>query len=253
MPAYAYRDGLERILTALSPLPADIQLLIFDDTPDDSMSSLIERFRRCMPGLYYQHNPTALGAPLGAGANWNSLLDAATGEYVLLMHHDEVPLNADFLEALRVHLTGQNPADVLMLDLMLVDDGLQPLRRHVPSWLRRLVPRHWPGYLFRRNVVGPTATLVIRSHIAPRFDPNLQWLIDVDFYMRLCKSRYRWAEATEICIGSVQRREGTITVALSEGLAEIDAAERKVLAKRYPEARLWLGAPLANPYAGLRR
>lgn len=260
IPTYDYQAGLERILSSLAPVTADVEVLVFDDTPEPSLEAVIARFADTMPGLRYRHNPTHTGAALGAGENWNALLDEAAGGYVLLMHHDETPLDSGFLNALRRRLTGPTPADAYMLDLMLVDEGLRPLRRHVPRRLRRLVPRHWPGYLFRRNVIGPTATLVIRRAVAPRFDPALRWLIDVDFYMKLFMSPLRWVEAPEIRIGSIQRSAGTITAELSARLAEIDAAERKVLAGRYPESRLWLGAPLGAPlrwaealaWAGLR-
>lgn len=240
VPAYAYRDGLERILTALSPLPAEIEMLIFDDSLDDDLRSVVHAFEAQMPSLRYQHNLSDRGSPLGAGANWNALLDAARGEYCILMHHDEVPLEDTFISTLQIVLTTMPRPDVVMLDLLLVDEALRPLRRHVPAWLRQVVPRRVPGYLFRRNVIGPTATIVVRREITPRFDTTLRWLIDVEFYVRLCRAGLRWKIEPDIQIGSIQRSAGTITSELTNQLPTIDAAERESLIIRYPRDRLWL-------------
>ena len=242
IPTYNYKAGIERILKMLLPICADIEVLVFDDTPDSVIHTTIVDFADAMPLLTYRHNPTHVGAALGAGANWNALLDAASGEYVLLMHHDEVPLDRGFTDMVRNRLTSSPRADVYMLDIVLVHENLAPIRRHVPRWIRRWVPRHAPNFLFRRNVIGPTGTLIIRRDCTPRFDPNLRWLIDVDFYRRLIERTGKWAFATDIHVGSVQRSEGTITAQLSYHLAEIDTAERKVLAERHPRANLWLKA-----------
>ncbi|AUJ65722.1 hypothetical protein B9057_15055 (plasmid) [Aestuarium zhoushanense] len=244
IPTYNYRAGIERILEVLSPTCEDIEVIVFDDTPDSGIQSTIMGFADTIPLLTYRHNPTHVGAALGAGANWNALLDAASGEYVLLLHHDEVPLDRGFTNMLRNRLTIRSRADVYMLDLVLVNENLDPIRRHVPSWVRCWVPRRAPNYLFRRNVIGPTGTLIIRRDCAPRFDPDLRWLIDVDFYRRLIDRTSKWAVATDIRIASVQRNVGTITAHLSDHLTEIDTAERKVLAERYPKAKLWLQASL---------
>lgn len=242
IPTYNYKPGIERILKMLMPITADIEVLVFDDTPDSVIQTTVVDFADAIPLLTYRHNPTHVGAALGAGANWNALLDAAAGEYILLMHHDEVPLDRRFTNMVRNLLTSSLRADVYMLDLVLVDENLAPIRRHMPWWIRSWVPRLVPNYLFRRNVIGPTGTLIIRRNCTPRFDPSLRWLIDVDFYRRLIEGTGTWAVATHIHVGSVQRSEGSITAQLSDHLAEIDTAERKVLVERYPEAKLWLKA-----------
>ncbi|WP_206678092.1 glycosyltransferase family 2 protein [Martelella limonii] len=247
IPTYRYAAGLERILSVLAPLPDDVEVLVFDDSPEPDLQAIIARFAKKMPRLSYRHNPTHSGASLGAGANWNALLEASSGEYVLLMHHDEVPLDRDFLDLLRERLSRPDASDAYMLDLMLVDEELRPIRRHTPRWMRRFVPGRTPTYLFRRNVIGPTGTMVIRRSVLPRFDPTLRWLIDVDFYVQLFQQNIDWMFEPDIRIGSVQRSEGSITASLSGRLGQIDAAERRMLAGRYPKARLWLGAPMGAP------
>ncbi|MFC2970453.1 glycosyltransferase family 2 protein [Acidimangrovimonas pyrenivorans] len=246
VPAYEYAEGVERILQALEPLSPDVELLIFDDSPAPDMAGLIEAHASRWPDLRYRHNPSALGGPLGAGNNWNALLDAARGRYCLLMHHDEMPLGREFCSRLRAALTDRTAPEVLLLDVVLLDGALRPLRRHVPAWLRWSVVRYAPGYLFRRNVIGPTASLVVRREHFPRFDPSLRWLIDVELYVRLCRAGLRWQRLAGLEVGSIQRSDGTITASLSGELHRIDAAERVALRPRFPRDRLWLGAPVGG-------
>lgn len=253
VPAYAYREGVERILEALDPLPSDFEVLIFDDSPAPVSAAWIASRAGRFPGLRYRHNPTELGAPLGPGRNWNALLDAAQGRYCLLMHHDELPLGPDFCGLLRRALTVEDPADVLLLDVVLLDDALRPLRAHVPGWLRKNIPRYAPGYLFRRNVIGPTGALVVRRAHFPRFDPSLRWLIDVELYVRLCRAGLRWRMPARPRVGSVQREGGTITASLGGDLRRIDAVERKILRPRFPADGIWLGAAAGRPLRGLEQ
>ena len=242
VPTYAYPQGLAHILKRFSSLPRNVELIIFDDSPGEGLGWVVHAMSDQSTKLWYQHNPSIYGLPLGAGANWNALLDAARGEYCLLLHHDECPLDDNFLPELQFLLSSKLPPDVLMLDLMIVDDCLKPLRRAFPAWLRSFVIFQAPGYLFRRNVIGPTSTIVIRRAIAPRFNTSLRWLIDVDFYIRLFRAGYNCQESRDIRIGSVIRKTGSITSGLLDDLSLIDAEERRTLFARYPEYWLWLNA-----------
>ncbi len=145
-PAYRYPDGTQRILEALSPLPDGVELLISDNTPNKSVSDVVARYES--PNLQYWCNTPALEAV----PNWNLLLDRATGDYVMLLHHDEVPLGRDYLALLRATIEATD-ADVLVQSILLMDASMRPLRPHVPLWLRDWVIRRTPGYLFRRHRV----------------------------------------------------------------------------------------------------
>lgn len=241
IPAYDYPEGLERVLSSLSPAPSQVEVLVFDDSYAGGLKKIVDRYYSSIPSLSYKHNSAVHGTSLGAGYNWNSLLDAAKGKYIILMHHDEFACESNFYSTLLPVLTGPEAPDVVMLDLLLLDESLRPLAPHVPRRLRWLLTQYAPGYLFRRNVIGPTATLVMRRLIAPRFDTTLRWLIDVEFYIRLRRSSIVWLNARSIHIGSVQRKMGSITIQLAAELSTINKAERYYLLKHYPKDKAWLG------------
>lgn len=239
IPAYSYPEGILRILSLLAPTHRDLcEVIIFDDSPDTAVEDGVAA-RRHATGypIHYQHNQPALGAI----ANWNALLDAARGQYCLLMHHDEFPLDSQGIRNL-LDMLRQNPAtDVVMLDCVLVSpqDGYN--RRHLPTWLRKLVVSRFPQYLYRRNVVGPTASLMIRRTLYPRFDVRLKWLVDVDVYVELFKQAPKILVCPEIGIGSILHRSDSITARLGSSIPRILDEERTYLRASRDSNGNWLG------------
>ena len=252
LPAYEYPEGVHRILSLLRPLPlADCELIVSDDSSDDEIEKVVQNWSSSAGArvVYQRNNPA-----LGAAANWNALLDKAQGKYCLLMHHDELPLSENFVMDLVQELRKEPDADVIMLDCILIDQRNGRCRRHMPTCLRSLVVKCFPQYLFRRNVVGPVSSLVIRRSLYPRFDVRLRWLVDVDTYVRLFKSAMRLKLCPRIRVGSVFNRKCSITNRLGASIPQIASQERAYLKNVYNASTPWLG-PLRNEpifYSGLR-
>lgn len=238
IPAYCYSVGIHRLLSCLQSLPFEhCELIISDDSPDDKVSAIVKSFIDLGMPLTYQHNRPSAGVP----ANWNLLLDKARGKYCLLLHHDEFPLSEQFIYNLVRALLNDPDVDVLLLDCILIDQDHIRCRRHLPTWLRTLVVNHFPHYLFRRNVIGPPSVLVIRREIYPRFDMRLQWLIDVDLYVRLLKVAKRLRMCSELKIGSVLERPDSITASLGSSISRLSREERVYLSEVHHADCLWLG------------
>ncbi len=238
VPAYNYADGVHRILTRLHQLPiGDCEIIIFDDSVDNAVDEVVRNWCEATGSqVTYQHNHP----PFGAAANWNALLDAAQGEYCLLLHHDEFPLVDDFIGNVIEALRYDRFIDVLILDCILVLPSNGYNRRHLPTWLRALVVNRFPQYLFRRNVIGPTSTMVVRRTLFPRFDTRLRWFIDVDLYVRLFKVVKNLRLCPEIKIGSVVGRSGSITAGLRSSITQIAREERTYLRDVHQTTTLWL-------------
>ena len=240
IPAYNYAAGLERILQAFQADNADVEILIYDDSKAKSLQAIVIEYQETFDHLVYQHNPSHYGAPLGAVKNWNALLDAATGKYVTLIHHDEFPYSAAYGAELLSELRAESPIDVYLLGLQIFNESLAPLSPHAPNWLRRAVVKYAPSYLFRRNVIGPTGTLIIRRSLALRFNTKLSWLVDVDFYCRLFSSGVVCKYCRNVLVGSVQRTNDSITATLKPDLNRVAQGERKILSEELGENLPWL-------------
>ncbi len=238
IPAYGYAEGVRRILSSFGDAPPDeVEILIYDDSRDEQVSQLVANISRQYRGnLHYRRNRPALGAV----ANWNSLLEQATGEYVILLHHDEYPLGERFAERVLDLLNMAPEVDVFVMECILRPSTGTDVRPHLPGMIRKLVLKYFPAYLFKRCVVGPASCLLVRRALYPRFDERLRWMVDVEAYFRLRQATARWRVCGDLKIGSTFDRKDSITASIKEELKDLDAQERVYLSQKYPVARVWL-------------
>lgn len=240
IPAYNYSEGIERILRSLTSsnkaLSDRFEIIVFDNSKDDSLANELKKYSGIIREIKYKHHLPMLG-PCG---NWNELIKAARGRYYILMHHDEFPVTENFILGVIEELSEHPDADLVLMDCLLMDKGSGLFRRHVPSWIRVLTVKYFPAYLFRRNVIGPTASLVVRKELHDRFDCEVIWLIDVDEYYRLILKAKRWYFAKQLKIASYIDRGNSITSSLGDDIGEIRQKELKYLSQKYPEPSLWL-------------
>lgn len=237
IPAYEYEDGIKRILKSISlDLPQSAEILIFDNSVSDRVKNEVKLWSDLNPRIYYRKNsPTSNPA-----SNWTDLVDCSGGEYCLLLHHDEFPISSDFILRILDEIHLNRDVDVLMMDCILVQSGGKSARRHLPNFIRSWVVKKVPEYLFRRNVIGPTASLVVRRKLYPKFDDNLRWLVDVDVYYQLRRATGRWKFSKTLQICSMQGRSDSITADLGVSIPRILREEQAYLVRKYPEARRWL-------------
>jgi len=240
IPAFRYAEGVQRILERLrSGAAIAYEIIVFDDSDgSEVLDTVTSWIAQTGLAVTYRKNSPALGAP----ANWNALIDAASGQYCLLLHHDEIPLSERFVDSIVGKLRRDSTVDVLVLDCVLVNDKLSRVRRHLPNWFRNFVITRAPSYLFRRNVIGPTSTLVVRRSLYPKFDMALRWLVDVEAYVRLFGTAKHVSFCPRLVMGSLLRRRESITSEIKPVLRELARKERDYLRERYPEAHVWLGS-----------
>ena len=167
----------------------------------------------------------------------------------MLLHHDELPLGPNFLSRLLAVLR-HTSQDVFMMDVSLLNRSLVAKRRHVPSVLRDFVIRYIPGYLFCRNVIGPTASLVVRKNSYPLFNTGLKWLVDVELYYRLRLNTKNWETLRGFEVGSVQGGHMTVTQSIQDHLEDFERAERACLRASHPNACFWINMKY-YPFIGI--
>jgi glycosyltransferase involved in cell wall biosynthesis len=235
-------DLAERCVAAiLAQRNVDLQVIVSDDSTDPAAIALIEglaaRDRRIV------HAPGArTGNPVD---NWNAGLDRAMGRYSVLVHHDEVLADPGLLARAVGRMAAQG-AQVFLTGHAL-NAAPRASRFKAASWLARTL-RLRPWTLYLMNWVGPTATVVFRTDRTLRFDPRLQWLVDVDFYVRLLAGGGRVAsESTPSVISTPHAGQITARIAPREvALREIGLLARDGRLGRRRSA-------IAIAYHGLRR
>ena len=241
LPAYNYAAGIEKIfnqldLLAIPSLWHRIEIIVMDDSNNNNvenrMKSVVDTIE-CV--RYTRNNPAA-----GPCKNWNMLIEQAQGKYYILMHHDEFPLTKDFISKALQNIEENNNVDMIMMDCILMNKSTNSLRRHIPSFIRRKVFDLCPEYLFRRNIIGPTAALIIKRSLHSTFDCKLTWLIDVDMYYQLRKKIKHWMFSENLKIASYIDRNDSITEKLRSKISEIRQKEYKCLSIKHVDALVWL-------------
>lgn len=198
----------------------DYELIVSDDSPDDSVRELLAEFD-FGERLRYVRNSPALGSP----ENWNAAVRLARGDYVKLQHHDDHFMRPDALRRF-VELLDADPAADFGFAASLVehvDSGLERVHRPTAQQLADL--RADPAALFIGNCVGAPSATICRRGIGLEYDRRMKWLVDIDFYYRVLMRNGRFAYTPEVLIGTPTNATHQVTqVCRDDALVEIGEA-----------------------------
>ena len=179
IPAYKQIKYLKKLLDSIAlQTYTDFEIILTDDTPDDSVFSFIKKHPLTEQISYYKNNP-AKGSP----ANWNEAIRLAKGDYIKIMHHDDWFYFPDSLEKF-VGVMENNPG---------VGFAFSASRIKYANWFKRRINRLTPEQfkeieadpvnLFLANKVGGPSATIYRRGENMNFDELLVWLVDIDFYI----------------------------------------------------------------------
>lgn len=197
IPAYREAQLLRRCLESIrSQRFRDMEVIITDDSPDDAVRMLVETFAADFPLIYSKNGP-ALGSP----KNWNAGLAKATGTYIKTLHQDDWLRSPDAL-LLCVKALDENPGASFVFSACydVRPDGTEVLHRPTPAQLQWL--HEEPECLLLGNFIGAPSTVTFRKDTGLLYDPHMKWVVDYDFYIRLCyKGRALYIEEPLVNIG----------------------------------------------------
>jgi glycosyltransferase involved in cell wall biosynthesis len=159
----------------------DYELIISDDTPDDSVETFIRSTFKDQPYSYTRNDPSA-----GTPQNWNVALSKAKGKYIKILHHDDFFTQKDSLR-LMVEAIEKSKSDFLYCDtdVWFVNSDAHKINFTNPKQFVLINDR--PAFLFFKNLIGaPSATLYLND-VSMQFDVRFKWLVDIEFYIRFLK------------------------------------------------------------------
>ncbi len=181
IPAYKHIDLLNRcICSALEQDYPDFEIIITDDSSDDAVMKKVQSYTD--KRIRYFKNPQNLGSP----ENWNECIRKAEGEYIKILHQDDWFADTESLAAF-VRLLDENPdVDIAFSACRNVKgDQIDKPRIITPSVARKIAEE--PEFLFKGNILRGPSTCIFRNHKDLFFNPDLIWLVDVEFYIRAIK------------------------------------------------------------------
>ena len=179
IPTYKQTEYLEKCLDSIvNQTFKNFELIISDDTPDDSIELFLEKKLKGFTYSYFRNSP-ALGSP----QNWNFAVSKADGKYIKIMHHDDFFTQKDSLK-LMVDAIEKQQASFLFCQTDVWDIKNNTHRIHQISSKQFKLVKQKPEFLFFKNMIGaPSASLYINNK-AFYYDIEFKWLVDVDFYMQ---------------------------------------------------------------------
>lgn len=185
VPAYGNVDGIKRLLDSVRVQKyTDYEVVITDDSKTDEVSDLVSKYLglddEFAKKIAYSRNETRLGA----GNNWNHSIDIASGEYIKIMHHDDWFSSEESLGEF-VRMLDENPkAQIAFSGTNQVEVGTGESYSRCISDADLAELKKDYRYLYIAQVIGaPSATIYRKTDI--RFAPELSWLIDAEFYMKV--------------------------------------------------------------------
>lgn len=187
VPTYRQPAFVSRLLDSIiAQQYKHIEVILSDDSLDDSIAKVAETYALKLPIRYYPHNP-ALKSP----RNWNFALDKAAGDYVMLVHqddwfHDEYAIQ----KYLKAFEDNPNADFVFCKNTAITPEGKAIVLQTFP-WLIKTIQRD-PYHLVRSDVIGPPSNVMLKKSVTVRYDEELVWLVDVDYYVRLIEAGHRY-------------------------------------------------------------
>lgn len=196
IPAYKQVEYLQKTLESIKNQTFnDYEIILTDDSPDDSVKQLVGKFD-FHGKLKYCKNQKTLGSP----ENWNEAIRLATGEYIKIMHHDDWFTSGDSLDEF-VRLLDTHPEANFAFSATRVwntKNNQIYINKPEEDEVREL--HDDSSILFFKNIIGAPSATIYRRNIREKFDINLKWVVDFDFYIRvLRKSKFVYTEKTLIC------------------------------------------------------
>jgi hypothetical protein len=241
IPTFNFVEGVKEILNRISLERYIIyRIIIFDNSTNSNIKNLCNKYKTNGLNIEYKFNQPKL-TPQN---NWSDLLKfiyanlrsstQVTKFYFMLIHQDDIPTDNFFFKKIHDILRKNNP-DIISLNTIINDKSFFNNRLHVESYFRHFLYKYFNKYIFLRNYLGPTSSLVFKSSLfikkLPKFNNNLKWLIDVDFYARfILKKRVYFSNLT---IRSYVKNNIFSLTSLLVNKKNIHDEELKILNKLY--------------------
>ncbi|MGC4231685.1 MAG: glycosyltransferase family 2 protein [Niabella sp.] len=197
IPAYQRPQYLKRLLDSIRVQSfADFEVIITDDSPDDSVHQLFHEYAD-IPSLYYHKNPRPLGTP----ANWNAAIALAKGQWIKLMHDDDWFMDTGSLQQFADAAKKNDGAFIFSAFINKYENsGIEKI--HFPEKFRLKQLKKHPGSILSKNIIGHPSTTLYPNDGKCLYDEKLKWLVDVEMYIRrLDSSRFVYIKKTLVALG----------------------------------------------------
>jgi len=192
------------------------EVVVSDNSRNDDIKYYCETQVKFLNLIYVKNN-----RKIGISANINFAIEHARADVVKVLFQDDFLYNIHALDQL-YKIWNEKDRKWLVSASVHSHDG--------ESFYHTLVPKFHPKIFLGSNTISSPSVLMISRKDAPRFDENLTWLMDCDYY-KMCFDRFGLPAICEET--TVVNRVGTHQVSQSGVTKTIQIAELKYVMNKY--------------------
>jgi glycosyltransferase involved in cell wall biosynthesis len=194
IPAYKRTHFLKRLLLSIEHQSyTNYEVIISDDSNDHSVEELLKDFNGKFEIKYFK-NEKALGTP----ANWNHAISKATGEWIKLMHDDDWFANEHSLEKFAL-ATNNNNKFIFSAYTNKTELTNDIEKKFFNENLKTTILKN-PLRLLAKNIIGPPSVTLFHNSIKDKYDEDLKWRVDIEYYIRNISKGIEFAYINELLI-----------------------------------------------------
>jgi len=178
IPAYRRTECLKRLLDSIGLQSYRFfEVVITDDSPGFEVQELAEQHPLSSKIRYFRNQVT-----LGTPENWNAGIQKAKSEWIKIMHDDDwFSSSESLLDFANIIRKGSSAFYFSAYCNVYPDGRVKPV--FVSDHQLKMLQRN-PLKLMAANRVGPPSVVIFRRDLSILFDGRMQWLVDIDFYIR---------------------------------------------------------------------
>ena len=206
IPTYKQTEYLKRCLDSILIQDfKDYELIISDDTPDDSIENFCKSVLGSFSYIYVRNTP-----PLGMPRNWNEAFKMASGKYIKIMHHDDFFTEVKSLSMLVNEIEKEQAAFLFcQTDVWHVKTDTHLLHSISEKQFNLMIKK--PEFLFFKNMIGAPSVTIHLNDQCFFYDQQFKWLVDIDFYMQFLFNKQKVAFLPKQLVSTAHDTAGQVT------------------------------------------
>jgi glycosyltransferase involved in cell wall biosynthesis len=206
IPTYKRAELLKKLLDSIQMQNfRDFEILINDNSPDDTVKNLVEDYKQLFPLYYEKNDPT-----VPAVVNGNKVMRRAKAPWVKMIHDDDWFDTPDALQQF-AEAANRSGKDFIFCasNSVYLETGKKEPELLTPEKKRMLDDSVFS--LFYLNVIGHPSVVMHRNDSSILYDEQFNWVLDVDYYMRYIYAHggYHYIPETLVNIGKSAGQESS--------------------------------------------
>jgi glycosyltransferase involved in cell wall biosynthesis len=156
----------------------DFEVLINDNSPDDSVELLVNSYHNDLPLSYERNQPAT-----SAGVNSIKVMQRANADWIKIMHDDDWFATPDALQYFADAALHCGKDFIFCANTQVyLDSGRTEEEVLTPEKKRMLDDSTF--CLFYLNVIGHPSVAMQKKDPSIQYDANFNWVLDIDYYMK---------------------------------------------------------------------